>query len=280
MTTDDRPATLRPPREELGQLLRSRRERLAPEDVGLTAGLRRRAPGLRREEVASLADVSTTYYTFLEQGRQLRPSRRVLDALATALRMSAAEHALLHQLAHGTPAPDGGAGAETLDHGVSALVDRMDPYPTYVKGRRWDVLAANRGARALLADWPAVPRGERNMLWFMFTDPRAREVYVEWEREAAFLLARFRAVAVRRSTDPEFVELVERLHRTSPEARAWWSRQAVLPAVSGTKRLRHPRAGEMLLHHTVLQVADAPDQRLVTFSPADPADDRLLHIGD
>lgn len=107
---------------------------------------------------------------------------------------------------------------------MGALVARLDPHPTYVTGRRWDVLAANRSARALFADWPTLPPGERNMLWWMFTDLRAREVFLEWEKEAAAQLARFRAVATRRGDDPEFVDLVERLHRASPEVREWWPR--------------------------------------------------------
>ena len=143
----------------LGQLLRSRRERLVPADVGLPAdsfgGRRRRAAGLRREEVALLANLSATYYTFLEQGRPVRPSAQVLDALAAALRMSAAERRYLHVLAYG-PAVDTGPAAaappERLDPAVADLVQRLEPFPTMVKGRRWDVLAANPAARELFAD--------------------------------------------------------------------------------------------------------------------------------
>src|ERR1700761_6960319 len=151
----------------LGQLLRSRRERLAPADVGLPARTPRRRGGLRREEVAMLASVSATYYTFLEQGRPVRPSLQVLDALAAALRMSAAERRYLHVLAYG---PDGVSGLlpagapppEELDPAVADLVQRLDPSPTLVKGRRWDVLAANPAARELFAGWAAGPPGGGN----------------------------------------------------------------------------------------------------------------------
>jgi transcriptional regulator with XRE-family HTH domain len=258
------------PHEELGRLLRSRRERLRPEDVGLPPGTRhRRTQGLRREEVALLANLSTTYYTFLEQGRQLRPSGQVLDALAQALRLSGTERALLYQLAHGTVPAQPEVGAETLAPAVAALVDRMDPYPTYVTGRRWDILAANRAARALFVDWSAKPPEDRNILWFMFTDPRARLVYLDWAREASAQLGRFRAAAARRADDPDFVAFTERLHRASPEAKQWWVRQEVQPLSSGRKRLRHERLGELTFEHVVLQVADAPEQKLVTFSPLD-----------
>jgi transcriptional regulator with XRE-family HTH domain len=254
-------------RRELAALLRSRRERLQPEDVGLPAGSRRRTRGLRREEVALLAAVSPTYYTFLEQGRDIRPSAQVLDALAQALRLSVAERTHLYHLAHGVPPADSDAEAESLDPAVAALVSRLDPAPTYVTGRRWDVLAANRGARMLFADWPALPRDERNMLWWMFTAAAAREVYVEWEREAAALLARFRSAAGRRPADADFRHLIDRLLQASPEARAWWPRHEILPlSSSGTKRLRHPALGVTEFQHVVLQVVGHPDQKLVTFS--------------
>src|SRR4051794_41129016 len=161
---------------QLGEFLRTRRERLQPADVGLPAGRRRRTRGLRREEVAQLAAISPTYLAFLEQGRDVRPSREVLDALARALRLEPGERRHLHELVYGGAAPDAPSGVpEAAAEEVVALVERLDPHPTYVTGRRWDVLAANRAARALWTDWPALPEGERNMMWFMFADPRSRE---------------------------------------------------------------------------------------------------------
>ncbi|HEY6425275.1 MAG TPA: helix-turn-helix transcriptional regulator [Pseudonocardiaceae bacterium] len=190
---------------EVAALLRSRRARLRPADVGLPAGARRRTPGLRREEVAQLASISTTYYTFLEQGRDLRPSRQVLDALARALRLGATERVHLHELVHGvSPAPTR-CTVETLAPAVADLVDRLDPHPTYVTGRSWDVLAANRAARTLWTDWPALPPAERNMLWWTFMDPAARTVLIEWQSEAAAQLARFRVAAARHPDDPSSV---------------------------------------------------------------------------
>ena len=259
---------------QFGEFLRSRRARLQPADVGLADGTRRRTPGLRREEVAQLAGVSHTYYAFLEQGRDIRPSGEVLDALARALRLSPAERDHLYVLAQrGAPASEN--APETLSAGIAALVARLDPSPTFVKGRRWDILAANRAARALFTDWLAVPPGQRNELLWMFSDPAARDVYVDWEQDAAAMLARFRLAAARRPGDPDFAALIEQLHRHSPEARMWWSRHEVLRPASGTKRLRHPLLGEITFDHVVLQVADDPDQKLVTFSAAD-GDQRQL----
>jgi transcriptional regulator with XRE-family HTH domain len=269
--------------QEAADLLRSRRARLQPADVGLPASGRRRTPGLRREEVAQLADISTTYYTFLEQGRDLHPSRQVLDALARALRMGPVERGHLHELVYPVPAAgaDAAAGAgaagtraaEVLPPAVADLVDRQDPHPTYVTGRSWDVLAANRAARALWADWGALPADERNMLWWTFMHPDARTILVEWESEAAAQLARFRAAAARHPGDPQFRCLIERLQAGSPEVRAWWPRHEVAPLSSGTKLIHHPGLGDMEFHHVVLQLADDPECKLVTFaaSPRDQA---------
>jgi transcriptional regulator with XRE-family HTH domain len=269
----------------LGQLLRSRRERLVPADVGLPAGLsagRRRTAGLRREEVAMLASVSVTYYTFLEQGRPVRPSAQVLDALAAALRMSAAERRYLYVLAYGPGdtsgsvpgvpgaprAPGGSAPPELLDPAVADLVQRLEPFPTLVKGRRWDVLAANPAARELFGDWLAGTPGERNLVRWMFTTDQAREVYLEWEPEARAMLGRFRLSAARYPDDPDIAALIAELQRDSEQVRDWWPRHDVTAiGGSGSKKLRHPRLGPAEYSHAVLQVAGQPDQTLVTYSP-------------
>jgi hypothetical protein len=157
-------------------------------------------------------------------------------------------------------------------------VARLDPYPAYVKGRRWDVLAANRAARGLFADWPARPPEDRNMLWWTFTDPAARKVFVDWEHEASAMLARFRSAAARRPDDPDFADLIERLQQASPEVRAWWPRHDVLPAAGGVKRLHHPAIGDVTFQHVVLQVADHPEQTLVSFTSADVGEDVLARL--
>ncbi|HEY6499683.1 MAG TPA: helix-turn-helix transcriptional regulator [Streptosporangiaceae bacterium] len=256
----------------LGQLLRDRRGRLSPADVGLPAGSRRRTAGLRREEVALLASVSPTYYTFLEQGRPVRPSGAVLDALADALRLSATERRYLRVLAYGEDADASAVTAaeprEQLDPGVVALVQRLEPHPTIVKGRCWDVLAANPAARALFTDWEALPPGQRNLVLWMFTTRQAREVYLDWEPEAQAMLARFRLAAARHPGDPAFTALIEELQRVSEHVRAWWPRHDVRDVGSGTKKLRHPVLGPTEYAHVVLQVADHPDQTLVTYSVA------------
>lgn len=256
---------------EVGALLRARREALRPADVGLPSGNRRRTPGLRREEVALLASISPTYLAILEQGRDVRPSRPVLDALADALRLTPTERAHIHELIHGAPRPRE-AVVEVLAPGLGELVERLDPDPAYVTGRRWDVLASNRSARSLWTDWPGLPEEERNMIWWTFTDPTARRILVDWQAEATALLARLRAAAARNPDDPAFTDLIERLQGASPEVRAWWPRHEIAPIGSGSKRLHHPELGELQLDVTTLYSADDLEQKLVVFTPT--AEDR------
>jgi transcriptional regulator with XRE-family HTH domain len=255
---------------ELADFLRSRRESLSPEDVGLRPGQRRRTRGLRREEVAQLASISATYYTYLEQARELRPSRQVLDSLALALQLDAGERTHLHELVHRTPPPADGIDATSRPApGLCALVDRLDPFPTYVKDHRWDVLAANRAARALFADWAPEAGEQRNMLSWMLLNPAARDVYPEWEREAAAMVARFRMAAARRPSDPATSALIDRLRAGATEFGPWWESHRVSMQGGGRKRLAHPSIGEVAFEYVVLRVAEDLDQSLVTFSPPD-----------
>jgi transcriptional regulator with XRE-family HTH domain len=255
--------------QELGQLLRSRRERLTPAEVGLPTGTRRRTAGLRREEVASLANLSTTYYTFLEQGRPVRPSVQILDALAAALRMSEAEHRYLLVLGLGQELleiNDAGATSaarpESVDQRAVDLVDRLEPFPTLITGRRWDLLAANPAARELFGDWA----GQGNLLRWMLTSDLAKAVYLDWEPEAQAMLGRFRVAAARHPGDPEFKSLVDELLRDSAEMRSWWPQQDVAPFDGKTKKLWHPRLGTVNYSSVVLQLADQPDQTMLTYS--------------
>jgi hypothetical protein len=154
---------------------------------------------------------------------------------------------------------------------VADLVQRLEPFPTLVKGRRWDVLAANPAARELFGDWSAGPPGERNLVRWMFTTDQAREVYLEWEPEARAMLGRFRLSAARYPDDPDVRALIAELQRDSEHIRDWWPRHDVAAiGGSGSKKLRHPRLGPADYSHVVLQVADNPDHTLVTYSPTAP----------
>jgi transcriptional regulator with XRE-family HTH domain len=250
----------------LGELLRSHRERLRPVDVGLPDRGRRRTPGLRREEVAELANVSATYYTFLEQGRATRPSPEVLDALARALRFDPLEHRYLRDTAFAVSQASADS-KEVVPRQVRRLVRQLDPQPTYVKGRRWDVLAANASAVALFSDWGAGGgEGPPNMLKWMLTNDAARQLYADWESEARGMLARFRAACAQRPNDTEAARLLEEIRGSSSEVASWWSRHEVAPIGCGTKELHHHAVGRLALEHAVLHVGDDPAQHLVSFS--------------
>lgn len=196
-------------RDALAGFLRARRERLTPAQVGLPPGFRRRTPGLRREEVAQLADVGTTWYTWLEQGRDVRPSAVVLDALADALRLDRDERSYLFALAGRLlPAAPVTAPVAHVSPALQTVLDSLDPNPAFVRGWRWDVYAWNRAACAVFADFAALPAGERNIVRLLFTDPQARERWEDWEGIARATLALFRADHGRHADDPAFAALI------------------------------------------------------------------------
>ncbi len=158
------------------------------------------------------------------------------------------------------------APPEQLDRGVADLVQRLDPFPTFVKGRRWDVLVSNPAARELFTVWEARPAAERNLVRWMFTADRARQVYLDWEAEARAMLGRFRLAAARYPHDPDFTALIAELRRDSDHVRDWWPRHDVTAVGSGSKKLLHTRLGPVEYSHVVLQIAGNPGQTLVTYS--------------
>jgi transcriptional regulator with XRE-family HTH domain len=254
-------------REELADFLRHRREALSPEAVGLPGGGRRRTPGLRREEVAQLAGVGTTWYTWLEQGRDVRASLDVLEALARALKLSQAERSHLILLGRGEEAPPCRNPVERVSPALRKLIDGLGSNPAYILGRRWDYLAWNEAAVALLGDFGAIPRAARNHLWVTFTDPSRREMFGDWERSMRTLVAKFRADSARHIGDPAFESLIAALRRSSPEFADAWERHEVSRSGEGRKDLNHPVAGQMSFSHAVFHPAEKLEQRLVLYSP-------------
>jgi transcriptional regulator with XRE-family HTH domain len=254
--------------EELASFLRSRRSRLQPEDVGLPRGRRRRTRGLRREEVAQLAGVSTTWYTWLEQARPIRTSDETLHALAAALRLTAAERVHLFLLALGRP-PEGSAALPETDPAMlQRLLDAVGPVPAYAMGPLWELLAWNRAAAAVFALDSLAP-ADRNMLWYIFACPEARRRLVDWEGNAQRVLAQFRAGTARLADDAQLIALVQRLHTVSAEFAAWWPRHDVLGRRTCRKEIRHPEVGRLVLEHNALVVSDVPDLKVVLYAPLD-----------
>jgi transcriptional regulator with XRE-family HTH domain len=254
-------------RREAGDFLRSRRERLTPADVGLPNGFRRRTPGLRREEVAMLADVGTTWYTWLEQGRDVRPSNELLSALAEALRLNPTERRHLFVLYDRRASERSPPGPERVDEPLRRMLDSLIAQPAFVLGRRWDVLAWNRAAEVVYGPYGRLEGDERNMLHMVFADLDHRRLLVDWEAVARSSLAMFRADCARCAGDPDFERLVARLTRLSPEFARWWPRREVARPLAGQKRIDHPTAGRMLFEYSSLGVGDPPDMKLIVFTP-------------
>jgi transcriptional regulator with XRE-family HTH domain len=259
-------------REELADFLRRRRASLTPEDVGLPNGGRRRTPGLRREEVAMLAGVGTTWYTWLEQGRDVRASLDVLEALSAALQLTPAERSHLILLGRGEEAPACKPPAERVSPTLRRLVENLGPTAAYVLGRRWDYLAWNRAACALFGDFGSIPRPARNHLWLLFMDPARRAMLGDWDRTARLAAAKFRADSARHLGDPSFAELIHALRQSSPEFCKAWKRHEVARAGEGRKELQHPVHGTLTFEHVVFHPAEAPDQRLILYSPVPETD--------
>jgi transcriptional regulator with XRE-family HTH domain len=254
-------------REEFADFLRGRRAALSPQDVGLPAGGRRRTPGLRREEVAQLAGVGTTWYTWLEQARDVRASLDVLEALAGALRLNQAERAHLILLGRGEQAPPIKHPAEGVSPTLRRLIKNLGANPAFILGRRWDYLAWNDAAVALLGDLGSVPRAARNHAWLTFTDPARREMFTDWERSSRVLVAKFRADSARHIGDPEFESLINALRKSSREFSRAWERHEVSQSGEGRKDLRHPVAGMMSFSHAVFHPAETLEQRLILYAP-------------
>jgi transcriptional regulator with XRE-family HTH domain len=254
-------------RAELADFLRRKRESIKPEDVGLAGGGRRRTPGLRREEVAQLAGVGSTWYTWLEQGRDVRASVEVFEALALALRLTPAERTHLILLGRGEEAPRCKPPAERASPSIKRLVESLGPNPAYVIGRRWDYLAWNRAGSVVFGDFGRIPKAGRNHLWQMFMDPLRRELLADWEHGSRLAVAKFRADSARHLGDPSFEELIQALRQSSPEFCKMWKRHEVSQANHGRREIRHPEAGPMLFEHAVFHPTDAADQRLILYSP-------------
>ena len=254
-------------RRELAAFLRSRRERVRPEQVGLPPSRRRRTPGLRREEVAQLAGVGVTWYTWLEQAREINASPQVLDAIARTLQFDSHEHAHLFTLA-GLPTTSIEHECGALSPVAQTVVDQMEPYPAVILNARWDLLAFNRVQATFLPELADIPIEDRNCLWQAFTNPRWKSMMVDWEESVAIMVAEYRAAMAEHIDDPAWQTLVNRLRDAAPEFSAFWARHDV-GADNYTKRLLHPTAGLMRLNYTNLWLDHRPRARIVVFTPAD-----------
>jgi transcriptional regulator with XRE-family HTH domain len=253
-------------RQALADFLRQRRAHLSPTDVGLPPGIRRRTPGLRREEVAQLANMGTSWYVWLEQGRDVHPSAQVLESLAQALKLTLNERRHLFLLAGQPLPPHASLSEELASPALQQMLDDLNPTPAYAVGRRWDFLAWNKAADGLFSISEASSPYARNLVWRLFTGPTMRE-RPRWEQIARGTLAEFRIASARYPGDEWFEELIEDLKQVSPEFRRWWPHHDARSSLDGPKAMEHPTLGHLEFEHITLQVLSNPDVRIMIYSP-------------
>jgi transcriptional regulator with XRE-family HTH domain len=262
----------------LGAYLRDRRAKLDPAAFGLSSA-RRRTPGLRREEVAQRANISATWYTWLEQGRGGAPSPDVLERITRALMLTDVEREHLFLLGLGRPPEVRYHETEGVTPRLQRVLDALNPSPALIKTATWDVVAWNRAAAIVLTDYGSVPPEDRNILRRMFCDPRVRALQFDWDSVARFVVAAFRADAARAGASEKVGALVEELCRVSPEFEAMWRDNDVRTYGEGVKRLRHPTLGPIALEYSAFAVDGRPDLGMVVYNPATPDDaDRVRSL--
>jgi transcriptional regulator with XRE-family HTH domain len=261
-------------RKELGEFLQALRGRTAPEAFGFPSGSRRRTQGLRREEVAQLAGISPTWYTWIEQGREVNVSADVLSRLAQTLRLTRGERAYVFELA-GRRDPQGAAPEE--DAASELLTGMLDDIgiPAYIMGRTWDMLAWNKAAAALFAGWLDKPAKSnesaheppRNLLCFVFLRPQTRKFLVDWETRARRITAEFRADCRTRLDEPALANLIEELKKGSAEFSRFWKQHDVLERQGGQRAFNHPRLGQVTYQQVTLRPVDQEQLKLVLLKP-------------
>src|SRR5258708_1974859 len=262
-------------RQDLADFLRTRRIRLSPEQVGLMGGGRRRTPGLRREEVAPLAHVGVSWYTLLEQGRDIHPSKEVLHSIADALQFTPDERQHLFLLADQQYFVESHVSDEQVSPTLGRVLDALMPVPAFIMGRRWNYLAWNTTADDIFRLSRSVPPYDYNAVWRMFADPRSLHIYnPKWEQVAQKVLAEFRADSVRYADEEWFKRLIADLQRISPEFCAWWPRHDVRGRADARKDIAHPLVGCLMFEHTTLQVPTIPELKIMIYTPL-PGSDTL-----
>ena len=265
-------------RAELREYLRSRRERLTPAQVGLPAAGRRRTPGLRREEVAVLAGVGVSWYTWLEQGRDIKVSDDVLDAVARALLLDEVERAHLYRLAGLNPPQRAAAPSVPASPQMRRLLDAWAPRPAYIRDRHWNFTAVNEAARRVFGYGDT----DHNCLISYFTNARYRVLHTQWDENAPAVAAGFRADSARYPDDPEFDRIATDLAQVSPEFAALWDRHDAAEHNTAVKAVEHPEAGLLIFDATLFPVPEHPGHHLILHTPRPEtaaALERLLQPG-
>jgi transcriptional regulator with XRE-family HTH domain len=255
----------------LGTYLKDRRAKLDPTAFGFSLE-RRRTPGLRREEVAQRANMSATWYTWLEQGRGGAPSADVLDRIARAMMLTDVEREHLFLLGLGRPPEVRYHTPEGISPRLQRVLDTLEYSPAFIRTATWDVIAWNSAAAAVLTDYGTLPEGQRNVLRMMFRDSRVRGAQPNWQSVARYVVASFRADVARAGAARNVQSLVDELCATSPEFAAMWRDNDVQGRGDGVKVLHHPIAGPLSMEFSAFAVDGRPDLNMVIYNPATPAD--------
>lgn len=259
------------PANPLGTFLRDRRTRLDPAAFGFGGG-RRRTPGLRREEVAQRANISPTWYTWLEQGRGGAPSADVLDRIAAALMLTDVEREHLFLIGLGRPPEVRYRASEGVSPRLQRVLDALETSPAFIRTAIWDVVAWNRAARLVLTDYSKLPPERRNILRLIFSEPNIRAAQYNWNSVARFVVAAFRADVVRAGAVSHVTEFVDELCRESAEFAKLWRDNDVRSHGEGVKHLRHPVLGQIAFEYSAFAVDGRPDLGMVVYNPATPDD--------
>ena len=265
-TAPRRPAE--PRRAELARFLRARRERVTPQEVGLPPGPRRRTPGLRREELALLAGVGITWYTWLEQGRPINASVQVLDAVARALRLDHAAREHLYQLAEATPVRTAAPSPE-VPAALTEILASFGPGPAILINGRYDILQSNQDHQAVFRNWHSMPCIHRNLLWCGITEPTAREQFLNYDAEIGYLVARLRSNYAPHVGDPDWEEDIRRLTELSPEFAELWARHEVSEAEQRLRIFLDAEVGELRFTINELQISAVPGMHFIVYTPCD-----------
>ncbi|HVU92995.1 MAG TPA: helix-turn-helix transcriptional regulator [Jatrophihabitans sp.] len=262
-------------RRELAEFLRSRRERIPPQQVGIAYAGRRRTPGLRREEVAQLSGVGVTWYTWLEQGRDIHVSEQVLTAVARTLMLDRDERAHLFTLAGASD-----QSAVTECHAVTpqlqATLDKLDPFPACVQSAKYDVLAYNRAYNRLIVNFDEIPAEDRNCMWLAFTDPRWKKQVVDWPNSTARMVANLRVAMADHVGDATWKSFVSRLCAASPEFAEMWARHEVRAIENKAKKFKHPLVGMMTFEVNNTWLAPRAGRRMLVYVPSDAETERRI----
>lgn len=258
-------------RQELAEFLQTLRQRSAPVAFGFPEGSRRRTQGLRREEVAQLAGISATWYTWIEQGREVNVSADALDRLASALKLSRSERVYLFEIADRRDPRGTGLEEDAAPQALIGMIADI-PLPAYILGRTWDLLAWNPPAAELFTGWLDQPQGDHepppNLLRFVFQIPEARQFVIDWEVRAKRLVAEFRADCRSRLEEPELQRLVTELSQTSQEFDRFWKQHDVLERQGGQRQFSHPKRGLISYQQVTLRPVDQEQLKLVLLTPA------------